>query len=444
MARATASFSGAWLLRLAGGIRSAVTDTDVYAIILSPDPDSPPVLRASALPLYTLAFALPLVPVFTNKAMVPLLVIVGLWAAVVLYRGGISPRARLTWFAVPSGLFLIYGGLSALWAPDSGESVTAVLRIAVLFALGHVLLALAAAEERPMAGLGQALWIGIAVACGIITTETLTGGLIVPELRNHGPHLPEYLFNHAAAVLSIVGWVAVLVVRARAGLLWAAALAAFVLATVSLSGSDSALVALVFGIASLPAFLWGGRPARRVGMVVIAGAMLAMPLVVWQMANRPVVDNAISRAAFSAGHRLTIWNYAAGKIAQRPLFGWGLESSRLLEREDASPIAKGKAQLPRLPLHPHNGPLQIWLELGLVGALFLVYFVGRLFVAVERSPLDEAEKASFCAMIVTAAVVASLTYGIWQNWWVSSFWIIAALARASLPLLGNSLRAGAA
>ncbi|MEJ0067893.1 MAG: hypothetical protein WDO24_03180 [Pseudomonadota bacterium] len=70
----------------------------------------------------------------------------------------------------------------------------------------------------------------------------------------------------------------------------------------------------------------------------------------------------------------------------------------------------------QMPLHPHNGALQVWLELGAVGAL-----VGALIALVVLSRLTPdrlapAERAVGLATFATAAVELSLSYGIWQSW----------------------------
>ena len=64
-------------------------------------------------------------------------------------------------------------------------------------------------------------------------------------------------------------------------------------------------------------------------------------------------------------HRLIIWSFAKEKILNKPVFGNGW-SKHL--GEQTSVIDINNQILPAIPLHPHNGVMQIWLELG-----FLVY-----------------------------------------------------------------------
>ena len=75
-------------------------------------------------------------------------------------------------------------------------------------------------------------------------------------------------------------------------------------------------------------------------------------------------------------HRLYIWEYVGQKISSNWILGYGGDSSRdesvggetkqwpFLEKHGSTFINSDA-----IPLHPHNLPLQLWLELGAVGAL---------------------------------------------------------------------------
>ena len=82
-----------------------------------------------------------------------------------------------------------------------------------------------------------------------------------------------------------------------------------------------------------------------------------------------------------------------------------------------------------LPLHTHNAILQIWLELGGVGA----FIFGIILVAINLG-LQNANRfvAAFSQSQLTAAiVVSSLGFGAWQSWWLSLLWL-SALIMASI------------
>ena len=74
----------------------------------------------------------------------------------------------------------------------------------------------------------------------------------------------------------------------------------------------------------------------------------------------------------------------------------------------------------RLPLHPHNLGLQIWLELGAVGAYLIA-----MVAAAAAWTCAVTKRASRFANAATAAtatalfLISSLSFGAWQDWWTA-------------------------
>ena len=86
-----------------------------------------------------------------------------------------------------------------------------------------------------------------------------------------------------------------------------------------------------------------------------------------------------------------------------------------------------------LPLHPHDATLQWALELGVPGlmlGLAIVVFV--LYRVGWRETLPAHERAAGLALCGSAIIVALLSFGIWQAWWQSTLWLIAASYAASI------------
>jgi O-antigen ligase len=102
-------------------------------------------------------------------------------------------------------------------------------------------------------------------------------------------------------------------------------------------------------------------------------------------------------------HRLSIWNFTADRVAERPIVGRGLETSKVIPGNKTRPDGIDAA----LPLHPHNAALQMWLELGVAAA---------------------------AGCFVSATVFALISYGIWQSWWLPALTI----AGASMTLAYRS------
>jgi hypothetical protein len=63
-----------------------------------------------------------------------------------------------------------------------------------------------------------------------------------------------------------------------------------------------------------------------------------------------------------------------------------------------------------------------------VGALAFAALLAWLARKTAGPPLRQAVSV---ATLVTAVMVASLSYGIWQGWWVATLWLLAALAAAT-------------
>ena len=132
-----------------------------------------------------------------------------------------------------------------------------------------------------------------------------------------------------------------------------------------------------------------------------------------------------------------IWRFAAEKVGERPLLGWGLDASRELpgmHDKVALPVGGGQiAELDVMPLHPHNNAIQIWLELGIVGALIPALLIAYLLRGLARPELEAGARAMVLATLTSCLVVAFLSYGLWQGWWLGALWLATAFAAAFLP-----------
>jgi O-antigen ligase len=149
------------------------------------------------------------------------------------------------------------------------------------------------------------------------------------------------------------------------------------------------------------------------------------------LADDPLVLRDADTVKTLLAHRFYIWDFTGKRIAERPLVGWGLDSAR------AIPGGKELIRLDqeRLPLHPHNAPLQVWLELGVPAAVLFALLLGRLWLrlgAIAWPPLFAAASGGSFAAI---CVLLSAGWGIWQEWWLATLGLAAftiiAMARAA-------------
>jgi O-antigen ligase len=220
---------------------------------------------------------------------------------------------------------------------------------------------------------------------------------------------------------------------------WRGLLLAGGAAVLLLLPGETPKIAVLAAAAAGGAALLAPRLAPRLLGALFAAAVLLMPFALGPVLARGVPADGI---APSAAHRLLIWDFAAARIAERPLLGWGMEGSRAVPGHDAhpSPETLGRFRLSDpaaasylptaelLPLHPHNGALQLWLELGAPGALLGAALAFLLGLSASRAAQPEVATA----MLAAGAVTATLSFGAWQEWWIGAE-LMAAAAVAGLP-----------
>jgi exopolysaccharide production protein ExoQ len=212
-----------------------------------------------------------------------------------------------------------------------------------------------------------------------------------------------------------------------------------------------ALPALLESQSSLAALAVGGATfavvagARAVGTRLLAAALglgtLLAPLLPLSILAPDKVLAWANGLSSTAIHRLYIWRFTAERILERPLLGWGLDSSRVMPGRDAHLVdinpnlpAEVYGHMQVLPLHPHNAPLQVWLELGLPGAAMLAAALAGLLWWLARRVPGRLQAAAAASVLMVALSVSSLSYGIWQTWWLAALWLVAMATAAVLRM----------
>ena len=325
---------------------------------------------------------------------------------------------------------LAYMAASSLWAIDAAAALLLALRLSLIaFCAITLNLIMATSPIERSRRLLLCFAAGATLFSSIVVLDLLTGTRLA--IRLHGLHSTEYgpnTYSRGTVFEAIV-------VGALSAGLWrggmkimAIATVAATLAAVLLGSQLSAKVALLVSVAisllvlARPSFRWL-LPALLILATCIIPFMLPFLLPVetqcWLAAHKP-----------SALHRIFIWNFVAEHIHQRPIFGWGLDAARRLPggqtlvpiRNCLAPPGVPPIMGQLLPLHPHNGILQVWLELGGAGALL---GFGALGLCIKRAlTLKPACRRTGLAMIAgtVAAIlsVAGFSFGVWQEWWLST------------------------
>jgi hypothetical protein len=274
----------------------------------------------------------------------------------------------------------------------------------------------------------------------LMVLDVLMGAPLAAALHGHAPYvliggsasrgavLHALLLFPAAAALWRLGLRALAMTLIGAGL-----------AVVALNTSDTAVMGICLGVVLGGLLALLPRLARLLGPLAI-GVVLLMPAAV-PLLHQVAYCNTII-AAPSLAHRLAIWETVHALILDKPLLGWGVDSARtapggkeslFLRACDANGAATGKVEVigEAIPLHPHNGAMDLWFSLGAVGVLAACFALWRGFSAAVRrwpSRLGAATLGATCAIIF---VTALLGYGLWQGWFTASL----CLSLSALALL---------
>ncbi len=359
----------------------------------------------------------------------------------------------------PPGLALIglafWIALSIGWSAAPEESAITAVRLLLLWLAG--LAALAGARYFRIPKIGKlSLLIAYTAMLALYMAELATDGALISLFKQlDADHFTQFsdaaqreayrsllAFNaigRGGVLLVLLIWpVAALLIdggagRSKGGLVLVLLLGATIWLLLQLP-VGAAPLALLAGLAAFGLSFAAPRRLPQLIGVAAAALLLAMPVIAYTI-DRPEALGIEKRSIPpSWQHRIEIWHYTADHIAEKPLTGWGFDGARhidakatrfVAELPDGSDIAYPNVTL--LPLHPHNGALQIWLELGLPGALLAAALLVTLGFRIAALPLTTARRAAATAAFSATFSLILLSFGLWQNWWQASFWLLLVL-----------------
>ncbi|WP_048435035.1 O-antigen ligase family protein [Methylobacterium platani] len=361
-------------------------------------------------------------------------VVVGL-AGLLLLAGAVAAgrplRALLVApLATPPGLaalaFLAWCGISLAWSPLPGLSLRTLSEFLPALAGAYLVARLAPPHLAAVAG--PAAWILIAT-CAYVVAD-LASGLAIREAL--GQRVAAFAFNRPllTMMLLVLPLAALLAARGRRGL------AALALAVFAVAAWRSVSGATVLGLATgaLTFCAVRGLPARA--GLGLAGAALLGALVL-----APVEGDLLARtmpealhqrlAASSTRARVAIARSFGAAVAQDPWHGAGYGTSGRFQDVPAAERIEPDLRFMLAVGHPHNTFLQVWAELGIVGAVLAALVLVLTLRGLGRWPA--LARSTALALLATAGVVAFVEHGAWQAWWTAGVGAAVAWLRTLRP-----------
>jgi O-antigen ligase len=332
-----------------------------------------------------------------------------------------------------AGLFLVLCWASAAWSIVPRESMRGALGLTgVLVAL---LVFCAGRTDRPevvetlFRVLLVATLVGIAVACldmllgykleSLVSTKP---GVHAATKYNRGV---DYLVLIVWPLLAHVWW------RRRWWAVCALGLAIAVILAVTLS--LAARVAVAAGMVVL-VLAWAVPRLVAIGLAWgVAAFVAALPVALRLLAARRTELAPLLKP--SGVTRLEIWDYMTARVFEHPIRGWGLLNAKYLpiHPDELARYSYTDAR----GIYPHNQWLELWVELGALGAALGLVFAVLLLRRVRLLP--ECLRPFGYAAFASAMTVASVNYEVTTDSW----WCALAASAVLFSILGR-LVAGAA
>ena len=385
-------------------------------------------------PLYLTGAVFAPLGVVAPKGTVPLLFVAALGVlamALIRRRQGDRAGTGSPWLWITFAVAAGWAALSIAWTLDPLAGLTTWSRFAAVL-LAAFMLCIACRTEDPVQArrLAHIVTGGYVVAALLLIVDQTTGlaarAWYYDTIGRPAAFDPT-LLNRPGAIVLLASWPAAMAMH-RLGHTRLAVLAPLLAAVCAFAGvSTSNKTAIALALLVAAALWYRRRLAHRILTACLLAGLVAAPLL-------PLTVLAPDRLAdrfddYDSGlHRLYIWEFSAQRIAERPLLGWGLDAAPLIPGGEEKLEHGGN----RMNVHPHNAFLQIWLELGAIGVALTAVILALLTRRIARlaDPFD-----AVCAggLLVSVLVVANLSFGIWQTWWMA----VLALAGISITATGR-------
>ena len=340
-----------------------------------------------------------------------------LLAGVVLWQGmtwfwSIHPERSLFVFSVSTLIFVSLAlAFGSTCAARDGDDI-AVGRVALISAL--LLAFLIAFERATDLALPKWLW---------------------PMLGQRPPVSMAWL-GFPMSILALMTWPATAHLL-NLGWIWRAGLFVALVFALSLTlVSATNILAMVMGSIVFPFVFRFPRllPLVLIGVVAAANVLPVLPY--GNTARRLATWNLSTNLSSSLQHRLIVWNFSRTRLLDRPFLGWGLGAARHLPggaevvrlkiRVGGNTDRSITHSVKQMPLHPHNGMLEIAIETGLVGLVgWLALLIFGLLAALRRivAPGGHALLSSLAATIV---VISSSSFSVWKFEYLAGVGLIVA------------------
>lgn len=313
--------------------------------------------------------------------------------------------------------FLAWALISMIWTYSRKVAFFSFGEM-VLPAASALVVALTLPQRMPK--WGACVFAGIVIVSGILILADLQTGLRLRQAL--GVRAYAFIFNRPALTLFLATVPLFFLLWQRscpkAAKVVAVAAALSTVTVIFASDSGAATMAVVVFI---PVYIIGRLWPRLAIWLGMASFVLVLACAPFQgiLFNRVLPERIVQ--GFSQNHsyeRVALWESFGYAIRAQPVLGGGFGVSPVI----ANTSVAGKIPLEYREMiaigHPHNAAMQVWTEMGIVGAILALVALVAMLRSVSRLP--PAQAAEQLAWIASACLVAIVGHGAWQGWWIAA------------------------
>lgn len=320
--------------------------------------------------------------------------------------------------------------------------------LTALAGLGVIVAARAVAARSSRISLGVIVGVALVQFVGVVVTALFTPQILKALAPFSDPvlEMPQNLIRNANAFMLLLPFLLAWIWHRTSNDYWRiAALGVGIIsfAAFAQTGTQTGLTGMALMLICMTVIkLWPRNGFRIIFSSLAVYVTLAPLLLGWGVAQLRGLGIPLPQSFFS---RTYSWELVREKVSEAPLMGHGLEASYTWtdtygDHPDwlADAVARYHADVafawevyPVVPGHPHNMPLQVWAETGMIGAslaaIFLFFLGWRMKAPQDWSPVTRNAAAGLIGVIVA---VCSFAYSMWNE----AFWASAVLAAAVVVL----------
>lgn len=371
---------------------------------------------------------------------ITLLAIIGIGLALI---EGFRFRDKIRLNSLHAAVVTLLGftAASLLWAPDAADAFPHVAFATFVILTAFFLNVWIGEQDRDrLQLLSRAALAAVALGSLYLTIEIIWHQSLLHWLvqagyfHTQGARPKNYLseLNRNFAVLNMLVWPALFFVSTLSWpAIWRVVCAGGLLLVVGAitlkSAHETSKLAFIAGAIVLGVGLAGAQMARRLVVATWILALLLSPPLSWYAYNGLALQDA-KWLQVSARRRVVIWADYHHRVLESPIWGAGVRAGDALNRQGVlANVTDDIVKAKEVSRHPHNVFLQVWYELGVIGAM-LALVIGTQ-VSTRLAQRTSQASPYVMATLMATIFILGLCWDLWQTWFIAAFGIVAVVAK---------------